>query len=109
MDNRIEALSWLRSEKEMSKFSELKYKAVFVENQKIAKVRDVIIDTDEWKVTHLIVDLTKEAAKEILGSPKGILNTLAVSALEKGTACCTPKGIEIKVSKGQLHMYLRPV
>jgi sporulation protein YlmC with PRC-barrel domain len=93
----------------MSKFSELKYKDVIVENQKIAKVRDVIIDTDEWKVTHLIVDLTKEAAKEILGAPKGMLNTLAVSALEKGAACCTPNGIEIKVSMGQLHIYLRPV
>ena len=59
----------------MSKFSELKYKDVIVENQKIGEVRDVIIDTDEWKVTHLIVDLTKEAVKEILGSPKGMLNT----------------------------------
>jgi len=93
----------------MSKFSELTDKYVFVENQKIAKVKDVIIDTDEWKVTHLVVELTKEAAKEILGAPKGMLNTLAISALEKGTACCTPKGIEIKVSKGQLHIYLRPV
>ena len=93
----------------MSKFSELKHKDVIVENQKIAEVTDVIIDTDEWKVTHLVIELTKEAAKEILGSPKGMPNTLAVSALEKGTACCTPKGIEIKVSKGQLHMYLRPV
>ncbi|PVX26118.1 MAG: hypothetical protein CW716_06700 [Candidatus Bathyarchaeum sp.] len=43
----------------MSKFSELKYKDVIVDNQKIGEVRDVIIDTDEWKVTHLIVDLTK--------------------------------------------------
>jgi hypothetical protein len=29
--------------------------------------------------------------------------------LEKGAACCTPNGIEIKVSMGQLHIYLRPV
>jgi sporulation protein YlmC with PRC-barrel domain len=93
----------------VSKFSELKYKDVIVENQKIAKVKDAIIDTDEWKVTHLVIDLTKKAAKEILGVAKGGLNTLAVSALEKGAACCTPKGIEIKVSQGQLHMYLRPV
>lgn len=93
----------------MSKFSELKYKDVFVDNQKIAKVVDVIIDTDEWKVTHLVVELTKKGAEEILGVAKGVLNTLAITALEKGTACCTPKGIEIKVSKGQLHMYLRPV
>ena len=92
----------------MSKFSELKDKDVFVENQKIAKVKDVIIDTDEWKVTHLVVELTKEAAEETLGVAKSVLNTLAISALEKGAACCTPKGIDIKVSKGQLHIYLRP-
>ena len=92
----------------MRKFSELKYKDVFVENQKIAKVKDVIIDTDEWKVTHLVVELNKKGAEEILGVAKNVLNTLAISALEKGTACCTPKGIEIKVSKGQLRIYLRP-
>lgn len=97
----------------MSKFSELADKDVFVENQKIAKVKDVIIDTDEWKITHLVVELTKEAAEEILGATpaitRSVLNTLAISALEKGTACCTPDGIEIKVSKKQLHIYLRPV
>jgi sporulation protein YlmC with PRC-barrel domain len=96
----------------MSKFSELADKDVFVENQKIAKVKDVVIDTDEWKVTHLVLELTKEAAEEILGATpamtKSVLNTLAISALEKGTACCTPTGIDLKVSKGQLHIYLRP-
>ena len=96
----------------MSKFSELADKDVFVENQKIAKVKDVVIDTDEWKVTHLILELTKEAAEEILGATpamtRSVLNTLAISALEKGTACCTPTGIDLKVSKGQLHIYLRP-
>jgi sporulation protein YlmC with PRC-barrel domain len=98
--------------KEMSKFSELADKDVFVENQKIAKVKDVVIDTDEWKVTHLVLELTKEAAEEILGATpamtKSVLNTLAISALEKGTACCTPTGIDLKVSKGQLYIYLRP-
>ena len=96
----------------MSKFSELADKDVFVENQKIAKVKDVVIDTDEWKVTHLILELTKEAAEEILGATpamtRSVLNTLAISALEKGTACCTPTGIDLKVAKGQLHIYLRP-
>jgi len=96
----------------MSKFSELADKDVFVENQKIAKVKDVVIDTDEWKVTHLVLELTKEAAEEILGATpamtRSVLNTLAISALEKGTACCTPTGIDLKVSKGQLHIYLRP-
>ena len=93
-------------------FSELKDQDVFVDNQKIAKVKDVVIDTDEWKVTHLVLELTKEAAEEILGATpamtRSVLNTLAISALEKGTACCTPTGIDLKVSKGQLHIYLRP-
>jgi sporulation protein YlmC with PRC-barrel domain len=97
----------------MSKFSELKDKDVFVQDQKIAEVKDVIIDTNEWKVTHLIIELTKEAAEEILGATpamtRSVLNTLAISSLEKGTACCTPTGIDLKVSKGQLHIYLRPV
>jgi sporulation protein YlmC with PRC-barrel domain len=97
----------------MSKFSELKDKDVFVQNQKIAEVKDVIIDTIEWKVTHLVIELTKEAAEEILGATpamtRSVLNTLAISSLEKGTACCTPTGIDLKVSKGQLHIYLRPV
>jgi len=97
----------------MTNFSELMDKDVFVENQKIAKIKDVTLDTDEWKVTHLVIELTKEGAEEILGATpaltKGVLNKLAISSLKKGTACCTPTGVEIKVSKGQLHIYLRPV
>ena len=92
-------------------FSELKDQDVFVDNQKIAKVRDVVIDPEEWKITHLIVELTKEAAAEVLGATyavKSVLNKIAISALEKGMACCTDKGVEIKVSKKQLHIYLRP-
>jgi sporulation protein YlmC with PRC-barrel domain len=94
------------------KFNELVNQDVFVENQKIAKIKDVVIDTDEWKVSHLVVELTKDAAEEILGATpaltKTVLNTLAISALAKGTACCTPTGVDLKISKGQLHIYLRP-
>lgn len=93
-------------------FTELKDQDVFVDNQKIAEVKDLVIDTDEWKITHLEIELTKEAAEEILGAAfayKSVRNRLAVSSLEKGVACCTDKGVEIRVSKGQLHMYLRPV
>ena len=94
------------------KFTELVNQEVFVDEERIAKVKDVIIDTDEWKITHLVIELTKEASEEILGMTPALtrsaLNTLAVSALEKGAACCTPKGLEIKVSKKQLHIYLRP-
>ena len=93
-------------------FSELKDQDVIVDNQKIAEVKDVVIDTEEWKITHLVIELTKDAAKEILGAAyavKSVLNRIAISALEKGMACCTDKGVEIKVSKKQLHIYLRPV
>lgn len=93
-------------------FSELKDQDVFAENEKVGKVKDVVIDTDGWKMTHLEIELTKEAAEEILGAAyavKSVRNRLAISALEKGAACCTDKGVEIKVSKRQLHIYLRPV
>ena len=94
------------------RFNELSNQEVFVDNEKVAKVKDVVIDTDEWKVTHLVVELTKEAAEDILGATPALtrsaLNTLAISALEKGAACCTPTGVEIKVSKKQLHIYFRP-
>jgi len=89
------------------KFYELINKNVFVDDEKIAKIKDVIIDTDEWKITHLEIELNKKAANEIVGVKKEVLNTLAISALEKGKACCSDAGVEIKVSKGQLPIYLR--
>jgi sporulation protein YlmC with PRC-barrel domain len=89
-------------------FSELMNQDVFVDNQKIAKVKDIVIGPDEWKITHLVVELNQYAAKEILGTGRSVLNRIAISALEKGMACCTDKGVEIKVSKKQLHIYLRP-
>jgi sporulation protein YlmC with PRC-barrel domain len=94
------------------KFSELANKSVFIENQKIGEVKDLVLDPDTWKVSHLEIELTRNAAIELLGVTPGFgqsaRSTLAVSALEDGTACCTDKGVEIKVSKGQLHIYLRP-
>ena len=90
-----------------SKFFELLDKTVFVDREKIAKIKDVIIDTDEWKITHLEIELNKRATKQIVGSNKEVRNTLAISALEKGMACCSDAGVEIKVSRGQLPIYLR--
>ncbi len=92
-------------------FGELIGQDVFADDQKIAKVKDVVFDPEEWRITHLIIELNKEAAEEILGASyavKSVLNRVAISALEKGMACCTDKGVEIKVSKKQLHIYLRP-
>jgi len=46
----------------------------------------------------------------VLGVKKGgVHNMLAISSLEKGVARWTDRGLNIKVSKSQLHMYLRPV
>lgn len=96
------------------KFSELVEKKVYSEGGfDVGKIKDVSIDVEEWKVTHLEVELTKEAAEQILGVTPALFslprNTLAISALEKGVACCTETGIELKVSKDQLAIYLRPV
>ena len=84
-------------------------KDVFALDEKIAKVKEIEIDPEDWKVSHLEVQLTKEAANEILGAKKSIRNMLAISALEKGVARWTEAGLHIRVSKDQLHMYLRPV
>lgn len=94
------------------KVGEILGKTVFAENFVVGKIIDVIIDMEQKKITHLELELTKEASEQILGvTPsifKAVKNTLAISALEKGDACCTEKGIELKVSKGQLAIYLRP-
>lgn len=90
------------------KISEILNQDVYVEGKKIGEVKDVYVDPEEWKATHLEIQLTKEAASEILGAKTSIRNTLAISALGKGTECCTSRGIEIDVSQAQLHIYLRP-
>ena len=82
---------------------------LFVEDMKIGKVKGVIIDPQKWALTHLEVELTKDAANEILGANTAIRNRLAITALQKGKACCTEKGVIIKVSIKQLPIYLRPV
>ena len=90
------------------KFSEMMNEAVYSEGEKIGEIKDLYIAAQEWEVTHLEIQLTKEAANEILGAKTPIRNMLAISALKKGTACCTDRGVEIKLSKAQLHIYLRP-
>lgn len=90
------------------KFNDLIDEDVFAQGQKIGVVKDVYIDSEKWEITHFEIQLTKEAAYEILGAKTPIRNSLSISALRKGTACCTEKGIEIKFSKAQLHIYLRP-
>jgi sporulation protein YlmC with PRC-barrel domain len=90
------------------KISELVEKEVYVESFKVGKVKDVHVDED-WKVTHLEVELTKEAAKELLGAKSSFRNVLAISAVGPASKCCTSVGrIDLQVSKGQLRIYLRP-
>jgi len=91
------------------KSKEFMDKNVFALDEKIGEVKEIEIDPEDWKVTHLEVQLTKEAANDILGAKMSMRNMLAVSALEKGVARWTDAGLHIKVSKDQLHIYLRPV
>ena len=90
------------------KFSELIDEDVFAQGQKIGEVKDVYVDPEKWEITHLEIQLTKEAASEILGARLPIRNSMAISALRQGTACCTVNGIELKLSIAQLYIYLRP-
>jgi len=81
---------------------------IYVEEMKLGKIKGVIIDSKEWKLTHLDIEITKEAAKELLGAKTAIRNKLAISALQKGSDCRKEKSVKIKVRKNQLKMYLRP-
>lgn len=91
------------------KFDELYNKDVYVENFKVGRVKEIIIDPEEWKLTHLEIELTKDAAKEFLGAKTSFRNLLSVSALGPGSKCCeSEKMINLQVSKGQLRIYLRP-
>jgi sporulation protein YlmC with PRC-barrel domain len=85
-------------------------KDVFALDEKIGKIKEIDIDLNEWKVTHLEVELNKDVAESVLGAKKGgVRNNLNVSALEKGTGMWTDNGLHLKVAKDKLHMYLSPV
>ena len=91
------------------KASELIDKEVYVEAFRVGKVKNVIVDAEEWKVTHLEIELTKEASKELLGAKSAFRNLLAISAAGPASKCCASAGrIDLQVSKGQLRIYLRP-
>ena len=85
-------------------------KDVFALDEKIGEVKEIEIDPEAWEITHLELELEKDIAESVLGARKGgVRNMLAISALEKGVARWTEQGLHLKVSKDQLHMYLRPV
>ena len=81
----------------------LRWKKVICEDLTVGEVKEIIIDSSNWKVTHLDVSLTKEAAELALGIRKGgIRNFLATSAIGE-----VNKTVQLKVTKGQLHIYLK--
>ena len=91
------------------KYSELINQVVYCEGLRVGKVTDIIIDGEEWKVTHLEVELRKEAAKELLGARTSFKNLLAISAVGPASkSCISDSGIDLQVSRGQLRIYLRP-
>ena len=79
-------------------------KRIVCEDLEVGKIKELIIDAEQWKITHLEVELTKEAAEMVLGVKKGgIRNLLAISAVGE-----VDQTINLKISKGQLRIYLIP-
>jgi sporulation protein YlmC with PRC-barrel domain len=90
------------------RFSELVGKEVYCENMKIGKITNIIVDGEEWKITHFEIELKKEAAFEILGVKSTVKNILAISAVGPASKAMTKDGIDLHVAIGQLRIYLRP-
>ncbi|MCK4952773.1 PRC-barrel domain-containing protein [Candidatus Bathyarchaeota archaeon] len=84
---------------------ELVGKKVICEDLNVGTVKEIIFDLNNWKITHLEVELTREATELCLGFRKGgVRNRLSVSAIGN-----VGKTIELKVKKGQLkYIYLKP-
>ena len=93
-----------------AKSKEILDKDVWAVDEKIGKVKEIEIDLDDWKVTHIEIELEKDIAESVLGAKKGgVRNMLDISALEKGAVRRTDKGLLLQITKDQLHMYLRPI
>jgi sporulation protein YlmC with PRC-barrel domain len=91
------------------KFTELIGKEVYCEGLRIGKITNILLDGEEWKVTHFEIELRKEAAYELLGVKSTFKNLLAISAVGPASKAITKdSGIDLQVSRGQLRIYLRP-
>jgi sporulation protein YlmC with PRC-barrel domain len=91
------------------KFTELIGKEVYCEGLRIGKITNILIDGEEWKVTHFEIELRKEAAYELVGVKSTFKNLLAISAVGPASKAITKEsGIDLQVSRGQLRIYLRP-
>jgi hypothetical protein len=92
------------------KGKELMDKDLYAGNEKIGKVKEIAIDPGSWEVTHLEVELTKDAAESVLGAKKGgVRNMLDTSALKSGVADWNDRGLNLRIPKTELHAYLKPV
>ena len=91
------------------KFSELIGKDVYCEGLRVGKITDVLLDGEEWKITHFEIELRREAAFELLGVKSTFKNVLAISAVGPASKSLTKDtGIDLQVARGQLRIYLRP-
>lgn len=55
---------------------------IFCDGLRVGKIKDVLIDGEEWKIIPLEVELRKEAAQEVLGVKFSFKNLLAISAVD---------------------------
>lgn len=92
----------------MVKLLDLIGKMVFAGDFVVGKVTNVLMDPKDLKITHLELELNNKATKELFGAKKAFENNLAISALRDGEEAFSGRGIELKVSMGQLNIYLRP-
>jgi sporulation protein YlmC with PRC-barrel domain len=91
------------------KFSELIGKEVYCEGLRVGKITDVVVDGEEWKITHFEIELKREAAFELLGVKSTFKNVLAISAVGPASKSITKdSGLDLQVARGQLRIYLRP-
>ena len=91
------------------KYTELVGKEVYCEGLKVGRISDIVIDGEEWKVTHFEIELRREAAYELLGVKSSFKNLLAISAVGPASKALTKdSGLDLQVAKGQLRIYLRP-
>jgi hypothetical protein len=78
------------------KSKEFMEKDVFALDEKIGTIKEIEIGPEDWKITHLEIELQKDVAESVLGAKKrGVRNMLAISSLEKGVARWTDKGLHL--------------
>ena len=91
------------------KIRELIGQEVYCEGLRVGKITDVLVDGEEWKITHFEIELRKEAAFELVGVKSTFKNVLAISAVGPASKSIIPgTGIDLQVARGQLRIYLRP-